>query len=100
MHTVRIRTLAALAVGALIGFAAPARAQAWHYPAMQPASQEPNEINVLIAGFGGDRPLIGDGDSRALDLARSGFTSQLCHQFEDLPEPRCANGMAFRLQAS
>ena len=50
----RTRTLAALAIGALITLSAPARAQAWHYPAMQPASQEPNEINVLIAGFGGD----------------------------------------------
>ncbi len=50
----RTRTLAVLAVGALLTLAAPVHAQAWHYPAMQPASQEPNEINVLIAGFGGD----------------------------------------------
>jgi hypothetical protein len=54
MLRTRTRFFAALVVGALCAFAAPARAQAWHYPAMQPASPEASEINVLIAGFGGD----------------------------------------------
>jgi hypothetical protein len=54
MHKTGTRFLAALAVGALCAFAAPVSAQAWHYPAMQPASLEPKEINVMIAGFGGD----------------------------------------------
>jgi hypothetical protein len=54
MLRTRTRFLAAVAVGALCAIAAPASAQAWHYPAMQPASPESKEINVMIAGFGGD----------------------------------------------
>ena len=46
------RTLAALVAGAFLAFAAPARAQAWHYAAFQPADAVAPEANFIISGFG------------------------------------------------
>ena len=48
----RPRSIAALFAGALIMFASPARAQAWHYAAMQPADVTAPEANFIVSGFG------------------------------------------------
>lgn len=52
MNIDRTRTLAALFAGVLIMFSSPARAQAWHYAAMQPADPTAPEANFIISGFG------------------------------------------------
>ena len=52
MHMTRPRILAAFIAGVLIMFSSPARAQAWHYAAMQPADAVLPEANFIISGFG------------------------------------------------
>ena len=52
MQKIGPRTLAALVAGTLIAFATPARAQAWHYAAFQPADAVAPEANFIISGFG------------------------------------------------
>ena len=46
------RTFAALVAAAGLAFAPPARAQAWHYAAFQPADAVAPEANFIISGFG------------------------------------------------
>jgi hypothetical protein len=52
MRTQVARAVAALVAGTSLFFAASARAQAGHYPAMQPAGVVQPEANFIISGFG------------------------------------------------